>query len=138
MPVGVGLNGVVVGSGDSVADGALLPEKHVNATQAIRMITRITIANRIALPHLQTPLCLGSALSRLAGGTGFGFVLDVVDCGRDTKASHDLVSARTCIPYLTPECLAKVQLKNLAPCPSLKLVQSPHTGFTVLISASLP
>jgi hypothetical protein len=136
VPVGGGPNGVAVGSGDGVGSDAIRPEKQVHAAQVIRQMIMITIANRIALPHLQSPLCLGSTLSGRAGGAGFGFVLDAADCGRDTKASHDLVSARTCIPYLTPECLAKVQLKNLAPCPSLKLVQSPHNKFTVLIWAS--
>jgi len=136
VAVGGGPNGVAVGSGDGDGGGALLPEKQLHAAQVIREIIMITIANRIALPHLQSPLLFGSALSGRAGGAGFGFVLDAVDCERATKASHDLVSARTCMPYLTPECLAKVQLKNLAPCPSLKLVQSPHNGFAVLISTS--
>ena len=36
------------------------------------------------------------------------------------KASHERVSALTCIPYLTPACLAVVQLKNLSPVFGLK------------------
>jgi hypothetical protein len=136
VPVGGGPNGVAVGSGDGVGSGAIRPEKQVHAAQVIRQMIMITIANRIALPHLHSPLLCGSALSGVTGGAGFGFVFDAADCERDAKASHDLVSARTCIPYLTPECLAKVQLKNLAPCSSLKLVQSPHNGFAVLILAS--
>jgi len=51
-------------------------------------------------------------------GPGEGVGLGGVPDGR--KASQDRVSALTCIPYLTPACLAAVQLKNLSPFFGLK------------------
>ena len=51
-------------------------------------------------------------------GENAGSGVEGVPNGRN--ASQDLVSALTCIPYLTPACLALVQLKNLPPFFGLK------------------
>jgi hypothetical protein len=62
--------------------------------------------------------------SRVGLGQGAGFGVEGVPNGRN--ASQDRVSALTCIPYLTPACLALVQLKNLSPFFGLKFWQLPH------------
>ena len=70
---------------------------------------------------------LGSSLgfgSGVGPGEGAGFGVEGVPNGRN--ASQDRVSALTCIPYLTPACLALVQLKNLSPFFGLKFWQLPH------------
>jgi hypothetical protein len=70
---------------------------------------------------------LGSSLgfgSRVGPGEGAGFGVEGVPNGRN--ASQERVSALTCIPYLTPACLALVQLKNLSPFFGLKFWQLPH------------
>jgi hypothetical protein len=54
--------------------------------------------------------------SRMVPGVDVG--VGGVPNGR--KASQDLVSALTCIPYLIPACLAVVQVKNLSPLLGLK------------------
>jgi hypothetical protein len=56
--------------------------------------------------------------SRVGWGGGRGFGAEAVLNGRN--ASQDLVSALTCILYLTPACFAVVQLKTLSPFFGLK------------------
>jgi hypothetical protein len=46
---------------------------------------------------------------------------------KGAKASQEAVSFLTCMPYVTPACLATRQLNTLSPGLGLKLLQLPQT-----------
>jgi hypothetical protein len=94
----------------------------------------IIAAIRSNLPQLHSPVgsgCLfggGGAFRAACADVGFG------GCCNAENASQDLVSARTCMAYRTPPCLAKVQLKNLSPDFGLKFAQLPHILLVMLLT----
>jgi len=114
--VGLGVGfGASVGSGSGVGFGEALTKACVCSG----------IGVGAGLEAALTGACVGT---RVCEGLGSGVALN------STKASHERLSALTCIPYLRPACLALVQLKNLSPFLGLKLWQLPHILLLIAIA----
>jgi len=119
--VGTGV-GVVVGIG--VGSG-VRPENHVYAPHAKSRSAMMIAARMTTLAQVHRPRGGGCSFlvgAALTAGWGLGCFAN-----NGENASHALVSGLTCIPYFTPPCLAKVQLKNFSPLAGLKLAQLPQT-----------